>query len=38
MTDFKIINDTIMSLNENGSLLLILYGNKNFDTNMNKVY
>ena len=35
MTDFKIINDAIMSLNENGLLLLILYGNKNFDTNMN---
>ena len=35
MTDFKNINDTIMSLNENDLLHVILYGNKNFDSNMN---
>ena len=35
MTDFKNFNDAIMSLNENYLLLLMLYGNKNFDTNMN---
>ena len=32
---FKNINDTIMSLNENDLLRVILYGNKNFDNNMN---
>ena len=35
MTDLKNINDTIMSLNENGLLHVILYGNKNFDNIMN---
>ena len=35
MTDLKNINDTIMSLNENDLLHVILYGNKNFDNNMN---
>ena len=36
MTDLKNINDTIMSLNENDLLHVILYGNKNFDNNMNR--
>ena len=35
MTDLKNINDTIMSLNGNDLLHVILYGNKNFDNNMN---
>ena len=35
MTDLKNISDTIMSLNENELLHVILYGNKNFDNNMN---
>ena len=35
MTDLKNINDAIMSLNENYLLRVILYGNKNFDNNMN---
>ena len=35
MTDLKNINDAIMSLNESGLLHVILYGNKNFDSNMN---
>ena len=35
MTDLKNINDTIMSLNENDLLHVILYGNKNYDNNMN---
>ena len=34
-TDLKNINDAIMSLNENDLLHVILYGNKNFDNNMN---
>ena len=29
------INDPIMSLNESDLLHIILYGNKNFDNNMN---
>ena len=33
MTDLKNINDTIMSLNENDLLHVILYGNKKFDSN-----
>ena len=36
MTDFKNINKTIMSLNESDLIHVILYGNKNFDNNMNK--
>ena len=36
MTDLKNINDTIMSLNESDLIHVILYGNKNFDNNMNK--
>ena len=35
MTDLKNFNDTIMSLNENDLLHVILYGNKNFDNIMN---
>ena len=35
MTDLKNINDAIMSLNESDLLHVILYGNKNFDNNMN---
>ena len=35
MTDLKNINDTIMTLNENDLLHVILYGNKNFDDSMN---
>ena len=35
MTELKNINDAIMSLNENDLLHVILYGNKNFDNNMN---
>ena len=35
MTDSKNINDTIMSLNESDLIHVILYGNKNFDNNMN---
>ena len=35
MTDLKDINDAIMSLNENNLLLVIIYENKNFDSNMN---
>ena len=35
MTDLKIINDITMSLNENDLLHVILYGNKNYDNNMN---
>ena len=35
MTDLKNINDAIMSLNESDLLYVILYGNKNFDNNMN---
>ena len=35
MTDLKNINDTIMSLNENDLLHVILYRNKYFDNNMN---
>ena len=35
MTDLKNINDTIMSLNENDLLHVMLYGNKNFDNSMN---
>ena len=38
MTDLKNINETIMSLNESDLIHVILYGNKNFDDNMNKVY
>ena len=34
MTDLKNINDAIMSLNESNLLHVILYGNKNFDNNM----
>ena len=36
MTDLKNINETIMSLNESDLIHVILYGNKNFDNNMNK--
>ena len=32
----KNINETIMSLNESDLIHVILYGNKNFDNNMNK--
>ena len=35
MSDFKNINDAIMSLNESDLLHVILYRNKNFDNNMN---
>ena len=35
MTDVKNINDAIMSLNESDLLHVILYGSKNFDSNMN---
>ena len=35
MTDLNNINDTIMSLNENDLIHVILYGNKNFENNMN---
>ena len=35
MTDLKNINDTIMTLNENDLVHVILYGNKNFDNSMN---
>ena len=35
MTDLKNINDAIMSLNESDLLHVIMYGNKNFDNNMN---
>ena len=35
MTDSKNINDTIMSLNESDLIHVILYGNKNFDNNIN---
>ena len=35
MTDLKNINDAIMSLNEIDLLHVVLYGNKNFDRNMN---
>ena len=35
MTDLKNINDSIMSLNENELLHVILHGNKKFDNNMN---
>ena len=35
MTDVKNINDDIMSLNESDLLHVILYGNKNFDNNIN---
>ena len=35
ITDFKKINDAITSLNESDLLRVILYGNKNFDNNMN---
>ena len=35
MTNLKNINDTIMFLNESDLLHVLLYGNKNFDNNMN---
>ena len=35
MTDLKSIDDAIMSLNENDLLHVVLFGNKNFDSNMN---
>ena len=35
MSNFKIINDAIMSLNESDLLHVTLYGSKNFDNNMN---
>ena len=35
MTDLKNINDAIISLNESDLLHVILYRNKNFDSNMN---
>ena len=35
MTDLKNINDGIMSLNEKDLLHVILYGDNNFDNNMN---
>ena len=35
MTRLKNINDAVMSLNENDLLHAVLYGNKNFDNNMN---
>ena len=38
MTELKTINDSIMSLNENDLLHVIMYRNKNFDNNMKKVY
>ena len=38
MTDLKNIDDAIMSLNEGDLLHVILYGNKNFDNNINKIY
>ena len=36
MTDLKNISETILSLNESDLIHVILYGNKNFDNNMNK--
>ena len=36
IADLKNINDTIISLNENDLLHVILYGNKIFDNNMNR--
>ena len=35
MTRLKNVNDVIMYLNENDLLHVIMYGNKNFDNNMN---
>ena len=35
MTELKNISDAIMSLNENDLLYVALYGNKNFDSNIN---
>ena len=35
MSDFKNINDAIMSLNESDLLHVMLYRSKNFDNNMN---
>ena len=35
MPELKNIKHAIMSLNQNGLLHVILYGNKNFDSNMN---
>ena len=35
MTDLKSIDDAIISLNENDLLHVVLFGNKNFDSNMN---
>ena len=35
MTDLKNVNGAIMSLEESDLLHVILYGNKNFDGNMN---
>ena len=35
MTNLKNINDAIMSLNESDLLHVILYGNKNFENNLN---
>ena len=35
MTDLTNINDAIMFLNESDLIHVILYGNKNFDSNMN---
>ena len=35
MTELKTINDVIMSLNEKDLLNVILYRNKNFDSNVN---
>ena len=38
MTDLKNINDAIVSLNESDLLHVILYGNKNFDNNIQNEY
>ena len=35
MTNLENINDAIMSLNENDLLYITLYGNKNFENDMN---
>ena len=35
MSDLENINDAIMSLNESDLLHVILWGNKNFDNNIN---
>ena len=35
MIDLKNINETIMTLNESDLIHVMLYGNKNFDNNIN---